>query len=452
MAEDMAEEDPTTLRLAVEAAHTAYAEAFSSGASDADIVACEEAVQAAEQAYEAVLGSGAAEAGATPEPDSKVIGAGEEVAAPAAPESSGDGGLWPDFVTLESLKWKVDPESGVLQPVDPGDTASRRVDQLVLLNAATRFVQETLIESHGFTAIPLPLEGVSAEGGGSNGIGSRCTVFASEGWSTATKLLIVVQPVSGQRSRGRRGGGALPGIWSRGLLLDHGMHGSMLGVVRGASAEGWGVILCDPNTPSAGNETSEKHLGYVWEKLVLGGGAAASDVSFLAFSNGGALVKSLLTSHEASLLPRCRAVALIESSHRLVGELSLSLEPAESKGLIRFLQKRTVNWQCVDPTVVGRAVPQLARVPEIEELLGCVTLSVRAAYPSAAVLFLLLLMFLLLFPFLSQSRPSPPRVSTRRCETSRLRSTSRCPPCSASSRLPSAGASVSEFYYFYVTV
>ena len=349
------------LRASVEEAHAAMEAALSSGASDDAIVALEQAAQAAEQAYEEALAAEAPTAmgGAAVVPAAKGV---ETEHAAAA------GGMWSDFKTLESLSWCVD-ESGALRPLDAGDCKARRVDQLVLLNAATRHVQETLIGTHGFSAIPLPLDG-----DGPVGVGQRCTVFASENWTSAEKLLIVVQPMSGQRRGRSRGGGALPGIWSRGLLLDRGMHGSMLAVVEGASADGWGVILCDPNTPSEGNESPEAHMAYVWERLVLAK-AAASDVAFLAFSNGGAIVKSLLTAHEETIIPRCRALALIESSHRLVGELSLALEPAESKGLVRFLQKRTVNWQCVDPAAVGRAVPQLARVPEIEEQLGCVTLS-----------------------------------------------------------------------------
>ena len=431
----------SALRESVEGAHAAYEAALSSGASDEAIVALEQAAQAAEQAYEEAL------AAEVPTATGGAAAVPAEQGVESVPEAAA-GGMWSEFKTLESLSWCVD-ESGALRPLDAGDCKARRVDQLVLLNAATRHVQETLIDTHGFSAIPLPLDG-----GGPVVVGQRCTVFASENWTTAEKLLIVVQPMSGQRRGRSRGGGALPGIWSRGLLLDRGMHGSMLALVEGARADGWGVILCDPNTPSEGNESPEAHMAYVWERLVLAS-AAASDIAFLAFSNGGKIVKSLLTAHEGTILPRCRALALIESSHRLVGELSLALEPAESKGLVRFLQKRTVNWQCIDPAAVGRAVPQLARVPEIEEQLGCVTLSAVPAENLDAAL--RNIGALILFPVTFHANPAdnltllvPPDYLTfmptfiydcHAPQLQPLRSTSRCPRSCDSSVHPSRGAS-----------
>ena len=70
---------------------------------------------------------------------------------------------------------------------------------------------------------------------------AKCAIFCSAGWEAAPKLLLVLQNAVGSR----------PGLWSRSLCVSHGLGaGSMLPCLERALAEGYGVLVLNPNANS----------------------------------------------------------------------------------------------------------------------------------------------------------------------------------------------------------
>ena len=113
---------------------------------------------------------------------------------------------------------------------------------------------------------------------------AHCEVFLSNDYAERENLLVLVATKRDTP----------PGIWSRGLCLSHGLDvGSMLPVIKVATAAGYGVVVLNPKKNSVsgmfeeimygsgqtkearkvklrieGSSTAEEHIVTVWDKFL----------------------------------------------------------------------------------------------------------------------------------------------------------------------------------------
>lgn len=135
----------------------------------------------------------------------------------------------------------------------------------------------------------------------------------------------------------------------------------MLPFFHRAMQAGMGIIVLNPNVnsyvsvgddgnsvrlPITFNETPEKHVLYVWDKII--SRTSAKNLLIMAYGQGGTLAKTLVQEREEAVLKKLRAIALVESSHSLTSDLSFGLAVTESKTTRDFLEKHTINWMLSD--------------------------------------------------------------------------------------------------------
>lgn len=233
-------------------------------------------------------------------------------------------------------------ENGVLKLKSTGKTLSQSDlagNQEEILNAIIRYVHESMSKELGFREVFLPAHDAPV----------KVNVFVSPNYATCQKLLVFVSV-----SRG-----LVPGLWSRGLAIQTGIKsGSMLGYFRTAIAQGYGILVCNPNknfaysrdgskrVPIPTSSTPEKHIDTVWDKLI--SPTKAKRIYFIGYSYGGVLVKYLLQSRGEQLMSRNGAIALIESSHRI--------EDTDSPHVKSILAHRTMYWECHDDVKFERTI------------------------------------------------------------------------------------------------
>lgn len=214
---------------------------------------------------------------------------------------------------------------------------SRAEDQEILAEIA-RYVENTIITTYGFVAIPIP-------GENADGIMLPSTsVLASPDWLTASKMLLIVNNASG----------SLLGIFSRSLCLDQGLSkGSMIPYIERALRAQYAVLILRPNTnsigekpnnvPILGSESPEIHALYVWENIV----AKAENISYIAllgYGNGASLCKDLLlrqmvrSKEDESEANRIRALITIEASH--------IVEDDDTVDIKDFVRQVGINLEC----------------------------------------------------------------------------------------------------------
>lgn len=159
------------------------------------------------------------------------------------------------------------------------------------------------------------------------------------------KTLVIVIPSSG----------TYPGIWSRSLCVNEGlMKGTMLPFFHRAMQEDMGIIVLNPNVnsyidektserkPIPYNDTPEKHVLYVWDRII--SLTTAKDVLIIAYGEGGNHAKALIQARESAVLNKLRAIAFTESQHTLSSDLSFGLSRVDSKATRDFLENHTLNW------------------------------------------------------------------------------------------------------------
>ena len=173
------------------------------------------------------------------------------------------------------------------------------------------------------------------------------------------KTLVIVIPSSG----------TYPGIWSRSLCINEGlMKGTMLPFFHRAMQEDMGIIVLNPNVnsyfdeetsenpnvnsyfdeetserkPIPYNDTPEKHVLYVWDRII--SFTTAKDVLIIAYGEGGNHAKALIQARESVVLNKLRAIAFTESQHTLSSDLSFGLSRVDSKATRDFLENHTLNW------------------------------------------------------------------------------------------------------------
>lgn len=142
------------------------------------------------------------------------------------------------------------------------------------------------------------------------------------------------------------------------MCVDEGLlKGSMLPFFHQAMEANMGIIVLNPNVnnfqltdkdgnasrvPIPYNETPEKHVLYVYDRII--SRTTARNIVMLGYGNGGALAKSLLQLREDTILSKLRCIALTDSRHTLNNDLNFGLMTADSQTTRDFLEKHTINW------------------------------------------------------------------------------------------------------------
>jgi hypothetical protein len=214
------------------------------------------------------------------------------------------------------------------KPLDENDIA---VHQDEVLSAVVHYVQDSMRQELGFKELYIPSADAPA----------KANIFVSHNYASCSKLLVFVVV-----SRG-----LFPGRGSRGLVLHAGVKsGSMLDYFRTAIAQGYGILVCNPNKnvivlrdgkqriQIPGSASPEEHMDTIWDKYITP--SRARRVYFLGYSYGGVLIKYLLQTRGDQLMRRNGAIALIESSHRI--------EDADSQSVKSILAHRTMYWESND--------------------------------------------------------------------------------------------------------
>ena len=240
--------------------------------------------------------------------------------------------------------------------------------EAALLETVSKHVQSSL-DGMGFQCHAIPE--VEAE--------AKCCIYMSSNWSIAPKLLLILQNQVGSK----------PGLWSRSLCLSHGLStGSMLPCLTRALADGFGVVIFNPNansvpctdggpgrSPIEGSASPEQHCLFVWDTLIVDRAVPNSDqkIYVLANSNGAVLAKDIVqrrlaravTAGASNVGPLIVAIATVEAS-RLVEED----DPSDTKALMRAI---AVNFEH-SPDPSEPHAPLAASVAK----LGCSCLSIGA--------------------------------------------------------------------------
>ncbi|CCI45164.1 unnamed protein product [Albugo candida] len=151
-------------------------------------------------------------------------------------------------------------------------------------------------------------------------------------------------------------------IWSRSICMQKDSSaqddlGSMMGYLRKAISEEYGVIIMNPAAQSC---HPQNHVEQVWDQLVV---PLSSDIFIIAFSRGTQHVKHLLSYDNGMgiVQERVRALSLVEPSH-YVHESDLYFTR-------RILARRAVAWILSPDIDVG------LKIPSAEARHGCVCIS-----------------------------------------------------------------------------
>ena len=199
---------------------------------------------------------------------------------------------------------------------------------------------------------------------------TRCPIYLSSNWRTCRKLIMFFQGA----------GGARPGMWSRTLCVDEGLHvGSMLPFVEKALGKGYGVIIFNPFSnhvlqtgvggipggtrlvPVVGCETPQNHVLTVWDTYV--SQVKSCDLIIIANGYGCELAMYLLEQRSLGVVPRVHAIAFAESSYRVERETSDALKAC--------LKQRAVNWKHREH---GSSTKNLMNDSSTNDDVGCITL------------------------------------------------------------------------------
>ncbi|KAJ8003366.1 hypothetical protein DPEC_G00147590 [Dallia pectoralis] len=188
--------------------------------------------------------------------------------------------------------------------------ATQREDQALCLHI-TQHVHSLLEEQLHFFKLYLPPP-IHHKGGHRANLryhqGDPCLgyVYMSPGAleSTAT-LLVLVQ------DRGT----VHCGLWSWRAAASEGLAmGSMIPYVRKALADGYSVLLMNPNQGGVG-ETPEDHAHHVWDLIT--SRCTTSRVVVIAHGYGGLVFVDLLCRRPQEVVRQVWAVAFLDSSHSL---------------------------------------------------------------------------------------------------------------------------------------
>lgn len=175
------------------------------------------------------------------------------------------------------------------------------------------------------------------------GPGDGCPIFVSPGFDKARQLLLIINGSGRVRA----------GVWSCALCINKGLEwGTALPYIHAATESGYAVVVLNPNhnkdsegEPIRGSETPEKHVAYVWDK-VLTARCMGCRVDVLAHSAAGRGVLSLLrfaplASHgQPPGAPAIHRIVFTDSYH--VSQ-QVALLPRDARELLRD-EGRVINY------------------------------------------------------------------------------------------------------------
>jgi len=157
-----------------------------------------------------------------------------------------------------------------------------------LAEAVADYVALLLEDEAGLEPLWLPLGTDSGEG---------CPVFVSSSFDTADRLLVIIQGAGRVRA----------GVWGCALCINKDLEwGTVLPYLRRASAEGYGILILNPNHNKcegraiSGSETPDRHVAYVWENIV-SARCRAARIDVIAHSAGGHALLSCLSRSATSV-------------------------------------------------------------------------------------------------------------------------------------------------------
>lgn len=194
-----------------------------------------------------------------------------------------------------------------------------------LADAVLKYVTSLLESEAKLQPLWLPLGAES---------GPRCPIYVSEGFESASKVLLLIQG----------SGRVRVGVWGCALCINKDLdQGTMLPYLREAVASGYGIIVLNPNLNEVdgalipGSEAPDRHVAYVWENVVAPRCSGDAVVDVVAHSNGGRALLYYLASCEAAA-NRIHRLVFTDSYHQ--GSQAASLGP-EGQALLR---ERCVNY------------------------------------------------------------------------------------------------------------
>ncbi|KAF6036826.1 hypothetical protein EB796_004864 [Bugula neritina] len=150
-------------------------------------------------------------------------------------------------------------------------------------------------------------------------------IFVSEGYEKRSELLVLMQGSGVVRA----------GQWSRRLLLNDSIDkGTQLPYIRKGLANGWGIIVMNPNDnyPLEGCRDANEHARYVWKHFIEGQ-LNIKKIAIVAHSAGGGIVSHLLQAYTQDFHRRVLAIAFTEATYSKV--------PSSSQ---KYVESVTRNW------------------------------------------------------------------------------------------------------------
>jgi hypothetical protein len=195
-----------------------------------------------------------------------------------------------------------------------------------LADAVLRYIEVLLYTEGKLKALYCPVGATAATGS---------PIYVSDGFERASKLLLIIQG----------SGRVRVGVWGCALCINKDLdHGTMLPYIRQAEANGYGLVILNPNlnevngAPIPGSESPERHVCYVWQEIVMKLCNPAAPVDIVAHSNGGRGTLDFLRMMGDALLARIRKIVFTDSYHSI--DQVEALSPAARK----LLAERSVNY------------------------------------------------------------------------------------------------------------
>ena len=228
-----------------------------------------------------------------------------------------------------------------------------------LCNELARYVEEYIMTTYDFVPIPIPDD---------DDITNKTSILASRNWTTATKILVIINNASG----------SVMGIFSGSTCMDAGLSkGSMIPYIERALSGGYAVLVLRPNTnstfevdgsarrkvPIKGSESAEIHALYVFENIIPQA-ESVTHIALLGYGNGASLCKDLflrqMVRKGSSVDKQIKAVVTVEASH-----IAEDDDAVDFKGVMRNI---VVNLE-MNNAVRG------SRLAYRDKKLGCSSLS-----------------------------------------------------------------------------
>lgn len=169
-------------------------------------------------------------------------------------------------------------------------------------------------------------------------------VYVSRDYATKNRLLVILPCREA-------------GIWSSSICLTDLNSGSMLGYLKKAKSEDYGVLVMNPVVDCSGPKL---HVCNVWHQLVT---PLACKISILVYSRGSQWLMELLNNRlmQEMMQKQVVAIALVEPNH--------VVEDSDSYFAKRMLARRTMAW------MLSNEIGASKKIDCKSEKFGCVCVS-----------------------------------------------------------------------------